>query len=176
MSCTLQTFVYLQYICKVEKNGSCSHVQIITIKCKDARSIQTLSAVRVCFSLSYQGVCPSRSLVAKQIAKCPVSSKPSGHDTDLRMKKQWDLSNHLSAQRRLPRLILVLAGRTDHFAGFVVRRLSYNLYIHLQCLSQKGMLKTCQLRISPFFLYNFYSFVQKAYYSSLTTSNCDKTW
>ena len=60
-------------------------------------------------------------------------SDQPGHSPSLirafadRMKKPWVLSYQLSAQRRfwsgrVPRLILVSAGRTYNFVGFVIRR------------------------------------------------------
>ena len=75
---------------------------------------------------------PHDSLTNKMTAPSEDSDQP-GHPPSLirvfavRMKKPWVLGYPWSAKRRLwsdwqmPRLILVFAGRTCHFVGFVAR-------------------------------------------------------
>ena len=68
----------------------------------------------------------------------------------VRMKKDWDLSYPLSAQR-MPRLIRGFAGRTCHFVGFVTRRLklfAVSLPIHFKQPHPKRFWHFCII-ISP---------------------------
>ena len=104
--------------------------------------------VAYCHSLDWKGKLfePPHDKTNKMACAPGEDSDQPGHLPSLikvfaiSMKKDWVLSYPLSAQRRLwsdwadLRLIWVFAGRTDHFVGFVMRRLISCFFFQLSVI------------------------------------------